>query len=705
MSDPEKGEDPALATEVEGGDGAANVNGTGSGPLDDESKEEKESDAKEEDAAKKYADWPLKNISEPHDHDVLFGRGGGTNHHPGNKRYRQMVEDRKLDYVNSKRLDKPLVALEIIKVWRAQAPPGRFLKLDEKTGMWNDVGDKKAREKTSQALREKAPLIRKQQEEERMSHEKGNGDMDEGGAKTTRFAEGTKDGRATVRRPGLARDTSLGPLAADEQALEGFSWREGIGSNEGNAAQKEPAPGPPPQTYPQSPYPPHPAAQQPPAHYRYPSHGSMGSLPPYPPPPQGPYIPTNSDDRRMQFASQSGRFESWGSLPPHGGPPPPMPAHIHSSGGPMISGGRMQSGGSWGAPEPGVAREHSLGSFPLPHASIGHPAPYTPFEGRHGSGHFAPPYPPGHPAGPPQYGAPPYHYSNGAPPPPPPASPGGYHHPGQPTYGHRRSSSNSHSVDPALAAAWTQQPQSEIENVMSSEDPDSTKPSPSPRHDMMSMKPDIIKRATSNQNETPDAKPDRVGGSVKRAALNRDSSRAANRLKEICFPGQFSNGTFDAAHEVSELSKDMGRSTLNTDFPSQVGLSDDDRKTTLDYLPPINDDDVVPRPGALDEGGRMTSLDLVAMDLAIKPKAIGTTSRTTSTTIEGLALDAVDDVLLSKPEVMDRTTTMEAVMADLEKPGAIKLDGRLTTSDFISMVNEPIADDDPLVFTGKRQEV
>jgi len=70
MSDPEKGEDPALATEVEGGDGAANVNGTGSGPLDDESKEEKESDAKEEDAAKKYADWPLKNISEPHDHDV-----------------------------------------------------------------------------------------------------------------------------------------------------------------------------------------------------------------------------------------------------------------------------------------------------------------------------------------------------------------------------------------------------------------------------------------------------------------------------------------------------------------------------------------------------------------------------------------------------------------------------------------------------------
>lgn len=34
-------------------------------------------------------------------------------------------------------------------------PPGRFLKKDEKTGKWVDVGDKKAAEKTSQALREK----------------------------------------------------------------------------------------------------------------------------------------------------------------------------------------------------------------------------------------------------------------------------------------------------------------------------------------------------------------------------------------------------------------------------------------------------------------------------------------------------------------------------------------------------------------------
>jgi hypothetical protein len=135
-------------------------------PKPTKKEEAKETEEEAERRKKKYANWPMRDIKEPHENDVLYGRGGGTNHHPGNKIYRKTVEDKKLDYVNSKRLDKPLVALEIIRDWRAQSPPGRFLKLDEKTGLWHDVGDKKAREKTSQALREKAPEIRKKQEEE-----------------------------------------------------------------------------------------------------------------------------------------------------------------------------------------------------------------------------------------------------------------------------------------------------------------------------------------------------------------------------------------------------------------------------------------------------------------------------------------------------------------------------------------------------------
>jgi len=128
-------------------------------------KEMEEADKKRlEELQIKYEDWPRRGIEEPHENDVMYGRGGGTNHHPGNKRYRKIVEDHKVKYVNSRRLQKPLVALDIIRQWRAQSPPGRFLKYDEKAGLWNDVGDKKAREKTSQALREKAPQIRMQQE-------------------------------------------------------------------------------------------------------------------------------------------------------------------------------------------------------------------------------------------------------------------------------------------------------------------------------------------------------------------------------------------------------------------------------------------------------------------------------------------------------------------------------------------------------------
>jgi len=184
-----------------------------------------------------YKNWPMAGIKEPSINDVLFGRGGGTNHHEGNKRYRKLVEKRKMDYVNSKRLDKPLVALDIIRGWREQKPPGRFLKLDDKTGMWEDVGDKKAREKTSQALREKAPMLRKQQEEilsEQVQPIRLRGVGSSSGSpieqpKTTRFnvPPGAGKPSRTIKRSMLARDHSLGRdfIAADEPiSIKGFSW-------------------------------------------------------------------------------------------------------------------------------------------------------------------------------------------------------------------------------------------------------------------------------------------------------------------------------------------------------------------------------------------------------------------------------------------------------------------------------------------------
>jgi len=61
-------------------------------PEEEQAKKKRDAELRE-----KYKDWPLRNIKEPHDNDVMYGRGGGTNHHPGNKQYRKLVEDRKLE--------------------------------------------------------------------------------------------------------------------------------------------------------------------------------------------------------------------------------------------------------------------------------------------------------------------------------------------------------------------------------------------------------------------------------------------------------------------------------------------------------------------------------------------------------------------------------------------------------------------------------
>lgn len=81
----------------------------------------------------------------------------GSNHHPGNKRFRDIVSLHRPDYVRAAKIHKPSVARMIVKALRNSEPPGRFLRRDEKTGKWFDIGDKKAAEKASQALREKTP--------------------------------------------------------------------------------------------------------------------------------------------------------------------------------------------------------------------------------------------------------------------------------------------------------------------------------------------------------------------------------------------------------------------------------------------------------------------------------------------------------------------------------------------------------------------
>ena len=63
-------------------------------------------------------------------------------------------------YVTLPKRQKMLLSQSVVNAVRSQNPPGRFLQKDPKTDLWYDVGDKRAQEKTSQALREGAPEIR-----------------------------------------------------------------------------------------------------------------------------------------------------------------------------------------------------------------------------------------------------------------------------------------------------------------------------------------------------------------------------------------------------------------------------------------------------------------------------------------------------------------------------------------------------------------
>jgi len=86
--------------------------------------------------------------------DVLCGRGGAINNNPGNIKFRELVDTKKGEYNAAKRGKKELVARDIVEAWRAQDPPGQFLKYNKITTLWSDIGDDKAVEKTFQTLKD-----------------------------------------------------------------------------------------------------------------------------------------------------------------------------------------------------------------------------------------------------------------------------------------------------------------------------------------------------------------------------------------------------------------------------------------------------------------------------------------------------------------------------------------------------------------------
>jgi len=74
---------------------------------------------------------------------------------PGNKEYRKLVLNKETEYENGTRMGRGVIAMDIVRSWRVQDPPGRFLiKANDDELLWNDVGDDRAKEKTCQLFRE-----------------------------------------------------------------------------------------------------------------------------------------------------------------------------------------------------------------------------------------------------------------------------------------------------------------------------------------------------------------------------------------------------------------------------------------------------------------------------------------------------------------------------------------------------------------------
>ncbi len=101
--------------------------------------------------------------NKPRDVDVLCGRGGLINKHPGNIVYRKVVDYNKPFYQSVHKRHRILVSQSIVQSILNFG--GRFLTMGAKSKTWMEIGYKKAVQKTSQALRERS-LTQEEEDDE-----------------------------------------------------------------------------------------------------------------------------------------------------------------------------------------------------------------------------------------------------------------------------------------------------------------------------------------------------------------------------------------------------------------------------------------------------------------------------------------------------------------------------------------------------------
>jgi hypothetical protein len=92
--------------------------------------------------------------SEINCNDVLSGRGGIVDNFEGNIQFRKIASQHMAKYFDrSSEIKRKHLSALVVAIIRCMSPPGRFLMKNKKTGYWEEIGDEKAREKTSQAFR------------------------------------------------------------------------------------------------------------------------------------------------------------------------------------------------------------------------------------------------------------------------------------------------------------------------------------------------------------------------------------------------------------------------------------------------------------------------------------------------------------------------------------------------------------------------
>ena len=119
-------------------------------------------------------------IANPTDTDILMGRGGKSNHHPGNKRYREEIQNFKKTYSEltnkEEKTDLSRHVVDFVHKYK-----GRFLALDKTHDppRWYEITDAVARRKVSQALREDVDPVKRQEKRARFLERKRQKEQEE----------------------------------------------------------------------------------------------------------------------------------------------------------------------------------------------------------------------------------------------------------------------------------------------------------------------------------------------------------------------------------------------------------------------------------------------------------------------------------------------------------------------------------------------